>query len=208
MTPRVPSSGRGRRIASRIATLAAAILLAGCFATTKSMKMVEADVTRKSAWTDEKLNELTQEISQLHAENEALRLRMDDVSDRLTSLGDEVGGRLTELQAADRRVSDEARRAAERADAARLNSGQDKEDLIQRMNVILDEVVKENKQLRGRIDAIEASGGAGGSHTVQPGDTVASIAAKYGTTPQAIVRANGLPDADHIQVGQQLAIPH
>ena len=208
MTMRVPSPGRGGRIASRVATLAAAILLNGCFATTKHVKMVEADVTRKSAWTDEQVKDLEQEISQLRAENEALRVRMDDVTDRLSALGDEVGGRFTELQAADKRVSDEAHEAAQRADAVRLNSGMDKEQLVQRMNVILDEVVKENKQLRGRIEALETSGGGGGgTHTVRPGDTVASIAAKYGTTPQAIVRANDLPDADHISVGQQLTIP-
>ena len=165
-------------------------------------------MTRKSAWTDEQVKDIEQEISQLRAENEALRVRMDDVTDRLSALGDEVGGRFTELQAADKRVSDEAREAAQRADAVRLNSGQDKEALLQRMNVILDEVVKENKQLRGRIEALETSGGGGGgTHTVRPGDTVASIAAKYGTTPQAIVRANDLPDADHISVGQQLTIP-
>lgn len=207
MTRGVLAPALGKRIASRIVTSATAILLAGCFATNKHVKMVEADVTRRGAWTDEKVGELSQEISQLRAENDALRLRMDDVADRLTALGDEVAGRLTELQAADRRVSDEARQVSERTDALRANRDQDREDLIGRMNVILDEVVKENKQLRGRIDAIEASGAAGGGHTVQPGDTVASIAAKYGTTPQAVVEANGLPDADHIQVGQHLMIP-
>jgi uncharacterized protein YoxC len=207
VTARVPALASGKGIAARLATAAAAVLLAGCFATTKHVKMVEQDVTRRGAWTDEKINGLTQEISQLRAENDALRLRMDDISDRQTSLGDEVAGRLSDLQAADQRVSDEARRASERADALRVNREQDREELLQRMNVILDEVVKENKRLRERIDALEASAAAGGTHTVQAGDTLASIAAKYGTTAQAIVQANGLVDADHIQVGQQLVIP-
>jgi LysM repeat protein len=71
------------------------------------------------------------------------------------------------------------------------------------------ERLKENKRLRTRIEALETAdaGGDGGTHTVQPGDTIASIAARYGTTAQAIVAANGLPDANHINVGQQLSIP-
>ncbi len=197
-----------RRIAARSAILASAVLLAGCFATTKHIRTVEDDVTRRSAWTDEKINEMSGEIGQIKAENEALRVRVDDLADRMTTLGGEVSGRLEELQATDARVSAEARRAAERADVLGENRAQDREELLQRMNVILDEVVKENKRLRERIDALESSGGGDGdSHTVRAGDTIASIAARYGTTPEAIVKANGLPDANTIQVGQQLRIP-
>jgi chromosome segregation ATPase len=195
------------RTAGRALAPAAAVLLAGCFATTKHVRTVEEDVTRRSAWTDEKLTELTNDISQLRAENDALRLRMDDLADRFTSLGGEVAGRLGELEAADARVSDEARRAAARASELGASREQDREELLTRMNVILEEVVQENKRLRQRIEALESSGAAGGGHVVEAGDTVASIAARYGTTPQAIVAANGLVDADHIQVGQRLVIP-
>jgi LysM repeat protein len=194
------------RIAARLAPAAAAILLGGCFATTKHVEMVEADVTKQGAWTDEKIREINQEVSALKAENDALKQRVDDLTDKQTSLGDEVASRLSDLQAADQRTSDEARKAAERAATLDQTREQDREDLLQRMNVILDEVVKENKDLRARIDALEAAS-AGSTHTVQAGETLASIAAKYGTTPQAIVQANGLPDADHIQVGQKLTIP-
>lgn len=44
-------------------------------------------------------------------------------------------------------------------------------------------------------------------HIVQPGDTLLTIAVRYGTTVEAIVRANGLPNADFIWVGQRLLIP-
>jgi len=55
-----------------------------------------------------------------------------------------------------------------------------------------------------------AAAGAGDepvSHTVQAGDTLASIANRYGTTVAAIVAANGLQDPDQIIVGQELKIP-
>jgi LysM repeat protein len=44
-------------------------------------------------------------------------------------------------------------------------------------------------------------------HTVQPGDTLSSIALRYGTTPQAIAQANGLGNVNYIYAGQRLTIP-
>ncbi len=44
-------------------------------------------------------------------------------------------------------------------------------------------------------------------HVVQPGETLSSIAARYGTTPQAIAQANGLRNPNLIYVGQRLSIP-
>lgn len=44
-------------------------------------------------------------------------------------------------------------------------------------------------------------------HIVQPGDSLGFIALTYGTSVEAIVRANGLPDPNIIWVGQSLVIP-
>ncbi len=44
-------------------------------------------------------------------------------------------------------------------------------------------------------------------HTVQPGETLSSIAQRYGTTTQAIAQANGLVNPNQIYAGQQLKIP-
>ncbi|HLF71969.1 MAG TPA: LysM peptidoglycan-binding domain-containing protein [Dehalococcoidia bacterium] len=56
-----------------------------------------------------------------------------------------------------------------------------------------------------------AGGGAGGagsgrSYTVVDGDTLYSIAGRYGTTVDAIVALNGLSDPNYIYVGQVLAV--
>lgn len=45
------------------------------------------------------------------------------------------------------------------------------------------------------------------TYTVQSGDTLGSIAKRYGTTVQAIVSANNLANPDSIRVGQKLTIP-
>ncbi|MBI3943076.1 MAG: LysM peptidoglycan-binding domain-containing protein [Chloroflexi bacterium] len=45
------------------------------------------------------------------------------------------------------------------------------------------------------------------SYTVKTGDTLSSIAKQYGTTVDAIVRANNIANKDRINIGQQLSIP-
>lgn len=45
------------------------------------------------------------------------------------------------------------------------------------------------------------------THVVQVGDTLYSIAIRYGTSVDAIARANGLADATQIYAGQELTIP-
>jgi LysM repeat protein len=55
----------------------------------------------------------------------------------------------------------------------------------------------------------QPSGGQAGAitHTVQQGETLSSIAQRYGTTWQAIANANGLQNPNQIYVGQKLTIP-
>ncbi|HHV62403.1 MAG TPA: LysM peptidoglycan-binding domain-containing protein [Firmicutes bacterium] len=45
------------------------------------------------------------------------------------------------------------------------------------------------------------------TYVVQPGDTLAGIAARFGTTVEAIARANNITNPDLIYVGQVLRIP-
>jgi LysM repeat protein len=45
-------------------------------------------------------------------------------------------------------------------------------------------------------------------HIVKPGETLSSIARMYGTTVEAIMRANGLTNPNLIYVGQKLTIPN
>ena len=44
-------------------------------------------------------------------------------------------------------------------------------------------------------------------YTVQPGDTLSGIAARYGTTWQTLARLNSIPNPDRIYPGQKLRIP-
>ncbi len=52
-----------------------------------------------------------------------------------------------------------------------------------------------------------SAGSGGGVHIVQPGQTLSSIAARYGTSVSALMRANGLSNPNFIWVGQRLVVP-
>lgn len=49
--------------------------------------------------------------------------------------------------------------------------------------------------------------GTSESYTVQPGDTLAEIAARYGVDLNALAEANNIENIDVIEVGQLLIIP-
>ncbi|MBI3572832.1 MAG: peptidoglycan DD-metalloendopeptidase family protein [Candidatus Kerfeldbacteria bacterium] len=68
----------------------------------------------------------------------------------------------------------------------------------------------------GGVDSIGAAGGGGGplatgkpvdSYTVQPGDTVSTIASRFGVSDQTVLQANSLGATDFIKPGQVLKIP-
>jgi LysM repeat protein len=48
---------------------------------------------------------------------------------------------------------------------------------------------------------------SGETYTVRPGDTLFTIAQRFGTTVSALVQANNLSNPDRLSIGQQLIIP-
>ncbi|MCS5707015.1 LysM peptidoglycan-binding domain-containing protein, partial [Synechococcus sp. FGCU-3] len=64
----------------------------------------------------------------------------------------------------------------------------------------------------GRATASRSGGGGGGdtrsgSYTVQSGDTIGEIAARYGVSETSLMQANGIKDPTLVQIGQRLVIP-
>ena len=49
---------------------------------------------------------------------------------------------------------------------------------------------------------------ANGTYIVRPGDTLAKLAARFGTTISTLMRLNGIKNANRIYVGQRLAVPN
>ncbi len=183
------------------AAMAAGFALSGCFATAKQLETVQSDVTQKEAWSEEQLSKMESEVEGLRAENEAFRQRMDEISDRIAKLGGEVSERLEEV---DRTSQVSAQQTGQLA----MGREKDREEILTRMNVILEELVKENTRLEERIKKLESSAVAFGNvHKVKKGDTLASIARKYGTSVGALTQANGISEDAAIEVGQEILIP-
>ena len=57
------------------------------------------------------------------------------------------------------------------------------------------------------LSSIQASTSEDGIYTVQRGDTVSLIAARYGVTEQSLLGNNGIQDRNRIYPGQQLSLP-
>jgi len=65
----------------------------------------------------------------------------------------------------------------------------------------------ETLHLAGPVPAMTTPSPGAITYTVQPGDTLAKIAAEFGVTVEAIVEANEIEDPSLINVGQVLVIP-
>jgi LysM repeat protein len=57
------------------------------------------------------------------------------------------------------------------------------------------------------IPGSQGGGGGAGVHVVAAGDTLADIAAQFGTTVAALVDANQLANPDLLRIGQELSLP-
>lgn len=88
------------------------------------------------------------------------------------------------------------------------------EDLKQktdkRMLLIIEEVTKENEEIRKQIRSIksESVAATGNYHIVKSGETVSEIARIYGVTISSIMEANGMDDPHKLYIGQKIIIPN
>ena len=173
------------------------------FATSKSLEDVQSDITRKNAWANEELGRQQEEIDELRAENEALRQRLDDLSDQFSTLGGDVSSRLTELSQSDEQVAEQVRTALQSTGVLAQQRQQDREETLDKMNAILEEVLEENKELRARLDSLEKSAFVvGRMHKVKEGESVALPASLGGYRGERYtLRAS-------YEVGREFAVRH
>lgn len=147
--------------------------------------------TATSSWaqTEQRLALIEERLERLRAEVEDLQFRNRRMQEQLDDLQAQVNHLRKTITEADWAKLDSQIRAL---DAARERDKQ----------IILDTLAKE-------LAALSASRPAAGGieHVVARGETLSAIAAKYGVTTEAIVRANNLNNPHAIQVGQKLIIP-
>lgn len=69
------------------------------------------------------------------------------------------------------------------------------------------EIIGTEAQVAALAAELEGQPAATGSYTVAAGDSLSSIAAKFGTTVAVLAGLNGISDPNKIRVGQVLAVP-
>lgn len=132
----------------------------------------------------------------------AMMLTVEDTQGDLQSLRGEMNrfraeqntAREQETRALEQRISrlESQLRELERA------RERDREEIIDSLTRRMAEIMRE---------ARPAPTSGGRVHTVSRGETLSAIAAAWGVTPQAIIRANNLPNPDVLREGQRLNIP-
>jgi chromosome segregation ATPase len=198
----------GWRSPSALLALCVPLVLAGCgtggLAVKKDIWEAQDDFERRQTGLSEKVLELEGRVAALDEEISALRFKIDELSKQVAGLDTDFSRGLEAVRNGQQQLGIELEGKIRGVDSARKN---DREDLLARIDIVLSEVTNENQRLRGEIEAVRASAATGSSHVVKPGETLASIAAKYGVTVSDLIAANKIQNPDIITVGSKLVIP-
>ncbi len=151
----------------------------------------------------QRLGELQLRVEQLERENGDLRAKSAGAAQSYATLA-QLNEAIADLNRAIK-----AGNAATKAETLQLVSVQ-MEKLAERTNASLASIARGSGPRGGTAAAPTFSDDfpkEGVPHIVQPGDSLSSIARKYGAKSQDIINANRITDASKIQVGQTLFIP-
>lgn len=165
-------------------SVAALFLLGGC-ETIQTPQQRRSDAVRQQALlrsADEKIHRLRGRVEALEAEN----ARLVDETQRLKRAQQSLEGRVAALEGS---LADLAARQKKQS-----------EELIRRVEKLLKKAAAAPRASAG------TPRGPGRIHVVEAGHTLSAIAKAYGTTVEAIKKANHLK-SDKIYVGQKLFIP-
>ena len=175
-------------------------LQTACVTTRQTPEEIRQEEQRRQAIIErdrERQQEEARRRIQLSVEDAEVQIQ--DVRRELQQLQQESNrNRERDIQRLEARIS-ALETSINRLDAQRQK---DREEIIEHLSRRMAEVMQQ-QQAAARTQH-QASGQ---SYTVVQGDTLSAIATAFGTTPQAIMRANNLRNADMLRVGQTLTIP-
>jgi nucleoid-associated protein YgaU len=205
---RPPAGRRGVDAVIAVSLLAMMLLVGGCgtggLAVKKDVWDAQDDFERRQAGLSEKVLQLEGRIIALEEELSVIRRAIDDVMGQLSNVDSELSRGLEAVRDGQQQLGIELEGQIRSVDHDRQ---QDRDDAMQRFEIILEEVTAENRRLREEVEAIKSSMSVGFAHTVKRGETLASIASQYGVTVREIAAANDITNPNLISVGQELFIP-
>lgn len=184
------------------------VLQSGCgtggLAVKKDIWDAQEEFSTRQTGLSEKVLQLEGRISGLEESVGAIERSQENISKQIADLDAELARAIEALRTGQQQLGIELESKIRTSDTARKG---DRDDVLRRLEIVLDEVTKENKRLTAEVDAVRAATAEGGTHTVTRGETLASIAAKYGVSVSAMLSANHLADPNLIKVGQKLVVP-
>jgi nucleoid-associated protein YgaU len=184
------------------------LLLSSCgtggIAVKKDVWDAQTDFERRQAALSEKVLQMENRITAIEEENAAQRHQMGEISRQLAELDADFSRGIEAIRDGQQQLGIELEGRIRSVDGDREA---DRTDILERMEIILDEVTTENRRLREEIESLRTAVASGGKHVVQRGETLASIASQYGVTVADIVAANRIANPNLISVGQELVIP-
>ena len=134
--------------------------------------------------------------------------RLEERIENIQNTISRIESHVSDLQESERqqinKISQEE--AARRAkDIARLEA---------QLNVVLEEVTKENQKILSELNQLRSSRqksksigpSEAGYHVIQPGESLSQIASAYGMSVRDLAEANGISNPNSIRVGQKLKV--
>ena len=202
--------GLSRTVAILFA-VALGLSLTGCgtggLAVKRDVWEAEEEFSRGQASLSEKVLFMEGRIAALEEETGAIRYQLDQISGQLSGLDTDFSRGLEAVRDGQQELGVELEKRIRTVDSGRQ---EDRDDMLRRMEIVLEEVTSENRRLREDVDALRtsvASMATGYTHEVKRGETLAQIAQQYGVTVADIVQANAISNPNIIAVGKVLTIP-
>jgi LysM repeat protein len=165
-------------------SLSAVAILSGCETLQTPQQRQQAAAREQAAarHAEERVHRVQGQVESVEMENARLVQEMQQLREEVRSFNSQISQLNSSMQ------SLEAKQAREM------------QELIRRVEGLL------KKSVASRPASSQKSRGSGREHVVESGHTLSAIASAYGTTVNAIKRANNLK-SDSIYVGQKLFIP-
>lgn len=190
-------------------SLVLSLLLNGCITLDSSKKRDEIAEIRSSV--GEELIELKEDINSLSGKRDELQYKMEKLQQKQSQQSNELNTTLKgwrkDIQG---NVEKKIANINTRIRSIEKKQKQDKKELKGRMKIILEEVTKENTELRRQIRALRKSLNANTEedyYTISAGDTLSQISDIFGVSIKSIMKANNIANPNSIRIGQKLIIP-
>ncbi len=199
------------RVVTTVVAVALGLSLTGCgtggLAVKRDVWEAEEEFSRGQASLSEKVLYMEGRIAALEEETGAIRYVLDQITTQLSGLNVDFSRGLEAVRDGQQQLGIELEQRIRTVDSGRQ---EDRDDMLSRMEIVLEEVTSENRRLRQDLEALRtsvASMATGYTHEVKRGETLASIAQQYGVTVADIVQANSISNPNVIAVGKVLTIP-